>query len=131
MDMGLNLTGDLTAGLDKLVADVESQVLISGAAATARVFYDEAKAQASKHIKSGTLYDAIYRAFSPEESTPQKVVYHVSWNSSKAPHGGLIEWGTSHSQAFPFIRPAYDMAQAAVDAGIARMAERMEEVRGK
>jgi histone H3/H4 len=50
-----------------------------------------------------------------------------------APHGHLVEFGTVHSAAKPFLRPAVDeSAQAAIDKlaenlwkGIAREAEKL------
>lgn len=128
MEMGANLTGDLTSGLDKMVADVDSGVLISGAAAMARVFYEEARTNALRHYKKGELFNAIYRVYAKDRSSDDRAVYQVSWNHIRAPHGHLIEWGTSHSPAFPFIRPAFDRAQDAIDAGLNRMRERYEEL---
>lgn len=117
----MELTGDIDAGLDKLLANVDDKVLVSGVAASARIFYDDAKVNASKHFKTGTLYSAIYRVYSKQRSAPGRIVYEVSWNHRRAPHGHLIEFGTSRAPAYPFIRPAFDRAQDAVDAGKARM----------
>lgn len=126
----VNITDDIEAGLAKLERDIREKVLISGAAAMALVFYDEAKAQAAKHAKTYTLYNAIYRVHSETLSTPGRVVYQISWNHTKAPHGHLLEFGTSRAPAYPFIRPAFAFVQDAIDAGLARMAERLVEING-
>jgi HK97 gp10 family phage protein len=57
--------------------------------------------------------------------------YRVSWNKKKAPHGHLIEFGTSRTPAYPFIRPAFDHIGRAIKAGQERMSERLGEVTGK
>lgn len=126
----LNFDDNITAGLDKLERDIREKVLVSGAAAMALVFYDEAKAQAAKHIKTGELYNAIYRVLAEGLSTPERVVYQISWNHTKAPHGEMLEFGTSRAPAYPFIRPAFAFAQDALEAGKARMAERLHEIQG-
>jgi len=92
-------------------------------------------------IQPGALRGAIYQVFSRDNSRPvgdgyQSATYHVSYNASKAPHGHLVEyghvqtrvvflgadgrWHTStarlsaprHVAARPFLRPAFDAAQA-------------------
>jgi HK97 gp10 family phage protein len=128
LDAQITFTDDFSAGLDKLVADVETKVLASGAAGMAVTFYDEAKVQALKHYKSGTLYDAIYRVYAKDASKPDRVVYAVSWNHAKAPHGHLIEFGTSKAPAYPFLRPSFSVAPVAVQVGLARMATRMDSI---
>jgi HK97 gp10 family phage protein len=119
------LTGDLSAQIDRFERKVQDEVLMSGVAAMAKVMYDEARFNAEKHRKSGKLQDAIYRVFSPEKSSYATKTYRISWNKSKAPHGHLIEFGTSRAPAYPFIRPAFDRINEAIKAGQARMAERM------
>ena len=120
------LTGDLTGSLDKFAKDVREKVLFSGVAAMAQVIYDEARAQVP--VKSGLLKDSIYRVYSPEKSNEESKMYRISWNKKKAPHGHLIEFGTSRSPAFPFMRPAFDHVREAIEAGKARMAERVKEL---
>ena len=69
------------------------------AQAGAQVAYDEAKRKVSLIGKvTGNLDQAIYQAFSPENSDPNKATYHVSWNWRKAPHGQLVEYG--HIQSY-------------------------------
>lgn len=120
------LTGDLSGSLDKFAKDVREKVLFSGVAAMAQVLYDEAKAQVP--VKTGTLKESIYRVYSPEKSTDDSKLYRISWNKKKAPHGHLIEFGTSRAPAYPFMRPAFDRVRDAIEAGKDRMAQRITEL---
>ena len=120
------LTGDLSGALDKLVKGVREEVLFSGVAAMAKVIYDEAREQVP--VNSGLLKESIYRVYSPEQSTDDSKLYRISWNKKKAPHGHLIEFGTSRSPAHPFMRPAFDRVHEAIEAGKARMGEKLGEL---
>jgi len=128
--IGINskLTGDISGDLDKFAKDVREKVLFSGVAAMANVIYEAAKSNAETNKKSGLLYNSIYRVYSPEKSSDEAKLYRISWNKKKAPHGHLIEFGTSRAPAYPFMRPAFDRVREAIDAGKARMAERMGEL---
>lgn len=122
---------DVLKGLERLEKKVGGQVLIAGVAAMAKVIYEEAKLNAGKHRKTGTLQDAIYRVYSPEKSKQNSKTYRISWNKKKAPHGHLLEFGTVRAPAYPFLRPAFDQVGTAIEAGKARMAQKLEEVKGK
>lgn len=126
MDINTQLTGDLSGALDKFANDVREKVLFSGVAAMAKVLYDEARENVP--VKSGLLKESIYRAHSPEKSTDDSKLYRISWNKTKAPHGHLIEFGTSHAPAHPFMRPAFDRVREAIEAGKARMAQKIGEL---
>jgi HK97 gp10 family phage protein len=128
IDVGLKFSGDLDAALDRFALDIQERVVIAGTAAAAKVMYDEAREQAAKHKKTGQLQDAIYRVYSKEKSSPTRKTYRISWNKTKAPHGHLIEFGTSRAPAYPFIRPAFDRVVEAIEAGKERMAERLKEL---
>lgn len=117
------LTGDVAGGLDKLAAKVQEKVLFSGVAAMAKVIYDAVLPNVP--VKSGLLKSSIYRVYSPERSTGQRKTYRVSWNKKKAPHGHLIEFGTSKNPAHPFIRPAFDRVNEAIREGVSSMAQEM------
>lgn len=91
--------------------------------------------------KTGSLRDAIYIAYKDEDSDVNHIQYSVSWNSAKAPHGHLVEFGhwlVSHGKAkekikyvpaYPFLRPAYEASAArAVKAMIERGRERLPEL---
>lgn len=123
------LEGDLTAGLDRLLKSAED-VIYSGAAAMARVIYDEVKINTSGVIPhapgvvTGNLHDAIYWAKDKEASTSGRAVYSVSWNKSKAPHGHLLEFGTSRMPAYPFMAPAAGKLPQAIQKGLEAMQAR-------
>lgn len=127
---GMNFKGDLDADLDRFALDVQERVIIAGTAAAAKVLYDEARQQAEKHKKTGLLQSAIYRVYSKEKSDATHKTYRLSWNKAKAPHGHLIEFGTSRLPAYPFIRPAFDRIVEAIEKGKERMAERIKEIKG-
>jgi HK97 gp10 family phage protein len=131
VDLDVKLSGDITSALDKYEAKVKEGVIFSGAAAMANVIYEEVKLNASPPLmgrKTGNLESSIYRVYSPERSTDGVKAYLISWNKSKAPHGHLIEFGTSRMPAKPFVRPAFGKVQEAIKAGQARMAERLKEI---
>ena len=125
--IGVNtkLSGDLSGSLDKFARDVRDKVLFSGVAAMASVIYEAARTNAQANKKTGLLQDSIYRVYSPEKSGDESKLYRISWNKKKAPHGHLIEFGTSRAPAYPFMRPAFDRVDEAIKAGKARMAESM------
>lgn len=124
------LDGDFDVDLTKFEKVIQDKVLFSGAATMGRVIYDEVKLNASPPKlgrKTGNLEAAIYWAFSPEKSTDTQKTYRISWNKKKAPHGHLIEFGTSRAPAHPFVRPAFSRINEAIAQGKARMAERLAE----
>lgn len=125
--IGVNtkLSGDLSGSLDKFAKDVREKVLFSGVAAMASVIYEAARTNAQANKKTGLLQDSIYRVYSPEKSNDESKMYRISWNKKKAPHGHLLEYGTSRAPAYPFMRPAFDRVNEAIAAGKARMAESM------
>lgn len=124
----LNLSGDYGDALARLEAHVQEHVLQAGAARMARVLRDEAIAQAEKSKDTGTLQASIYRVYAKERSSSVRKLYRISWNRKKAPHGHLVEFGTSKMAAKPFLRPAYDRVGAAIEAGRERMAEVMTQL---
>lgn len=91
---------------------------------------------------AGALRDAIYQAYRDQLSSANRVIYSVSWNSTKAPHGHLVEFGhwlvsgkggnrrvIKWVPAYPFLRPAYDAKKkAAVAQMIKRGRERLPEL---
>lgn len=128
---------------DALAAELEAPVR-PAAQAMAQVLYDQVQLNVGRlRKKTGNLARSIYQAYSKDSSTPQRAVYHVSWNARKAPHGHLVEFG--HLQRYevsfnretgrfmthrdrplptpklvaarPFLRPALAYTQQALDAG--------------
>lgn len=155
------------AGLDKLSGDLATHLARSMAVAGGKVLRDEAKLLApvggdmsvtarlpGESNRPGTLRDAIYLAYREGPALSGNVVYSVSWNSKKAPHGHLVEFGHWQTDAayvgsdgdwytntksklespkwvpaHPFLRPALDSAgQRAIDAMISRGRERLPEL---
>ncbi len=131
--IGLEISFDAEAlgrQLDQFAKNIREEVAFSGVAAMARVLQDEARAQVP--VMTGQLRAAIYRVYSPEQSDENLKTYRISWNRRKAPHGHLIEFGTSRAPAQPFMRPAYEnKIDEAIAEGKARMAERLAEVQGE
>jgi HK97 gp10 family phage protein len=144
-------TSGFTAALDRLAGPARTHLARSMAVAGGQVLRDEAKALAP--VKDGILRNAIYLAFREARSNDKQVQYSVTWNSKKAPHGHLIEFG--HWQPFkiavlpdgriytlkarlpspkwvpahPFLRPALTGGTArAMAAMIARGRERLAEL---
>lgn len=130
----VKLKGNLSAALDNFEREISQQVLMSGVAAMAKVIYDEVKLNTTgvkantPGIVTGNLHESIYRVFSKERSGDKTKTYQISWNKTKAPHGHLLEFGTSRAPAYPFVRPAFSRVQDAIKAGQARMAEKIKEL---
>lgn len=82
-----------------------------------------------KILPPGALKASIYQVFSEDNSGPTRSTYHISWNAKKAPHGHLVENGTSRAPAHPFIRPAYDAkGKVALQVADARWTEDMRQL---
>lgn len=157
-------TAELQRGLESLSGPLAVSLARSMAVAGGEIIRDEAKARApvgtaeGGSITPGLLRSSIYLAFRDGVSTEQKVVYSVSWNSKKAPHGHLLEFGhwMTHVSykgpdgewhgtnkllaaprwvaARPFLRPANDAAggravAAMLDRGRVRLPELIAEAK--
>jgi hypothetical protein len=151
---------DALAGLDRLKGPIAYSLARSIGVAAGKVYRDEAKQFApvgadkwyGSSTTPGLLKSAIYVAFRENVSTRQQVVYGVSWNAKKAPHGHWAEFGhvqrfevrtdpggewfttkipldkPRHIAATPFLRPAYEgsgarAAAAALDRAKVRYPE--------
>lgn len=92
----VNMAVDLGAFND-MISELEEDIQAAvrpAAQAGAQVFYDAVVRNVNAlGKKTGNLAGAIYQAYSEENSGPGKATYHISWNASKAPHGGLVEYG--------------------------------------
>lgn len=108
-------TSSITDMLASLGQDIEGS-LRAVAQAGAQVYYEAVKENVSRiKTKTGNLNKSIYQKYSPEESVDgKKAVYRISWNWTKAPHGGLVEWGhlmryryyqDDKGNLMPMIRP--------------------------
>ena len=111
-------TSGLDALIDRIGLDISESVR-AVAQAGAQVLYDAVKENVSSiKKKSGNLDNSIYQKYSPEHSVDgQKAFYRISWNTRKAPHGGLVEWGhlqryryyqNAQGQVRPMVRPGMD-----------------------
>lgn len=119
----------LNKKLDGITKAAEEAVR-PAAQAGAQVFYEEllARVPVSKKarrykgrlIQPGALRRAVYQAYMDQVSGKGRASYRISWNKRKAPHGRLVEHGTSRMAAKPFLRPAYH-------AGRTRALERVRE----
>jgi len=143
--MGFNFSdkvaGDWQAGLDKVALLLKSDVARAGAQAMAQVVYDAAKENApvadkphklgpGRYSVPGALKASIYQVHSKDKSVRSRHEYHVSWNRIKAPHGHLVEFGTSRAPAHPFLYPAYQHNKARLAAiANAAMAEKVAELK--
>lgn len=113
-----------TSGLDEAldgITEAAEEFVRPAAQAGIQVLYDEVllrvpvntktrKTKSGRVIAPGALKASIYQAFSQDNSGKGFATYHSSWNYRKAPHGHLVEFGTSRTPAHPFLRPAYDAA---------------------
>lgn len=138
-------------GIAQLADEKLTSLARSMAVAGGSVLRDEAKRQAP--VEEGILRDSIYLAFKDGKSNDAQVVYSVTWNSKKAPHGHLLEFGhwqpykvvklpngdwfttteklaaPKFTAAKPFLRPAFDIAkQRAATAMIERGKQRLPEL---
>ena len=105
-------TAGINAQLDAMLGASDDAIRPT-AQAGAQVFYKAVLANVQAHRHTGKLASAIYQVYSDDNSVEgQKATYHVSWNARKAPHGHLVEHGTSRMAARPFVRPAFDAVQA-------------------
>ena len=144
-----------SSGVETSMDGIEAamrELVRPAAQAGAQVLYDEVRARVAPMKVTGNLYSSIYQAYS-DQSTPERAVYHISWNARKAPHGHLVEYGHMQTRkvflseggkwltskellavprrvvARPFIRPAYDAKiNAALAAADARFSEGMREI---
>lgn len=123
----LSQLAELSGQLRRYGDHVKEDVAMAGVAEMAVVIYDEVKINVAKHKKTGLLGSAIYRVYSPEKSVGALKLYRVSWNKRKAPHGHLLENGTSRAPAYPFMRPSLSRLPDAIRAGRARIAKELLE----
>jgi hypothetical protein len=144
-------TSDLLAAMDKLAGSDRVHLARSLGAGAGEVLRDEAKLLAP--AETGRLASSIYLAFREGKSNEARVVYSISWNGRKAPHGHLQEFGhwqpyrvmrrpdgtyfTDKTQplaqpkwvpAHPFLRPAMAAFPRALSAGVARARKRLPEL---
>lgn len=118
--MSVKITMNIAAFKEQLRATAEqlNQATRPAAQAGAQVIYDRAKqlvpvSEAAHKFygenavygpySPGNLRNAIYQAFSKDNSFRDVSTYHISWNADKAPYGAMVEFGTSRAPASSFI----------------------------
>lgn len=122
------LQGNVLGDLARFENKVKSEILLTGVAAMARVIYSEVKANVNSGRPgrvTGNLQASIYRAYAKDRSSDARKIYQISWNKKTAPHGHLIEFGTSRAPAYPFLRPALGSLGSAINAGKTAMKSRL------
>ncbi|TGP43505.1 hypothetical protein EN871_16830 [bacterium M00.F.Ca.ET.228.01.1.1] len=111
--------GAVTAQLDALDAALSESTLRKAALVGANIFLAEEKLRVSRDTGEGAK--SLVIAYDEEKSVPGKLAsYIVTWLKA-AYYLRFVEYGTSHSAAKPFKRPAYEAkkkaaAQAVADA---------------
>lgn len=94
-------TGGLSEVLQRFESEFVQKLVYTGAAAAARVIYDEVRLNTSgsrpgtPKMVTATLHNNIYMTKIPEESNETRAVYLVSFRkgSKQAKHGYLVEFG--------------------------------------
>lgn len=85
------------SGFADVLGEIEQSIVEAArpaAQAGAQVIYDQVKINVRKlKRKTGLLEESIYQAFDKKNSTEQRPIYGVSWNSKKAPHAYNVENG--------------------------------------
>lgn len=131
------ITGGLSRALDQYTDKVKDSIIFTGAAAGARLLYEEVKLNTSGLRSTGEpggppgrkppgiLHNAVYRVYSPERSQDGVKTYRVSVNKAKARHWYLVEYGSSRSPAYPYLRPAADRIPDAIKAAKDAMRDRL------
>lgn len=151
--MGMHVKGNF-ALFHEVIGELGDEVrkaVRPAAQAGAQVIYNEVKRNvAGIGRKTGNLANAIYQAFSKDNSGELFSTYHVSVNHKKAPHWHLVEyghlmeyaayidarghWRTDKSRplatpkqvaAKPYIRPAAAKLGAALAAAEQELYERL------
>lgn len=128
------IVGKLEQSIENYGKKIGIRMLWGGTAEAANVIYDEVKLNASGARKggpgdppgliTGNLSKSIYRAYLPERSSDFVKTYIVTWRHKDAPHGHLLEFGTSRAPAYPFVRPAASRIPEALAHGKREMAKR-------
>ena len=127
----INMDLDLTAVTEQIdnIKHAAEEAIRPAAQAGAQVYYAEVKLRAKRgnevrHMKggrtrpAGLLASSIYQVYSKDHSDAEHATYHISWNAKKAPHGHLVEYGTSRAPASPFVRPAFDAAHGRAETAV-------------
>jgi len=96
---------ELEKALRTLPNKIQDKVLKSALRSGAQVIRKEAKARVP--VRSGVLKDSITVKTATEKQRDQGLVF-VGFDKTASRRAHLTEYGTSHSAAHPFMRPALD-----------------------
>ena len=84
-------------------ADRIEEAARPAAQAAAQVIYDEVKRNVGRlGRKTGNLERSIYQYYDKTKSVGGIAHYKISWNTFRAPHGHLVEYG--HIQKYKYAR---------------------------
>lgn len=104
---------ELEAALRELGNKIAGRLGINAVRAGARVI--AATARAKVPVRTGRLKKSL-RIFDDRELSRLRGSERAAYAGTREPYGHLVEFGTAHSAAKPFLRPALDEAgQAAID----------------
>lgn len=148
---GAEISESMSGALEQFTNLFQAKILRSGVYAAAKVISSELKTRVPK--KTGALYGSIFHYHDDKRSVNGHQVYLVGYNKVKAPHWFNVEYGhwrvnvgryvdgewipskrrlaqPKWVEAKPYLRSTFDAkAGEAVRAAIARMGERMREIR--
>lgn len=126
MNAALDSFGEGVLALVRPAAQAGAQILYDEMLARVPVAEKPHKLKGGRVIPPGALKASIYQVYSQDHSRKGVATYHITWNRKKAPHGHLVEFGTSRAPAHPFQRPAFDAKHIeAVEATKVKMEEGM------
>lgn len=105
---GVRVTGDrdLIRELDDLGERAARAVVRAALRKAGRVVMKDAKERLAKHVRTGRLQRAVEISVLAGQGYVD--IGYRSRGPRGAPHGVFAEVGTSHSAAFPFLRPALE-----------------------
>lgn len=119
--MDIRGLAEIQAVLSKLPARIEQRVIENALTAGGRVIVKEAKRRVP--VDSGKLRDSLtVGRTTRRRGSRMKGTVYIGPRSKVGAHAHLVEFGTPHAPAQPFLRPALD--ERAQDA-IKKIAERL------
>lgn len=91
---------EMRFNLDAFAAEVDAldhrlqEAVRPAAQAGAQVLVDQVRRNVQRVGRvTGNLEGSIYQVYSKRKSNDRSATYQISWNTRKAPHGHLVEYG--------------------------------------